>query len=139
MDFPTSIEGLCSELGIVAWHLQLNCIFCTCHLDIGDLCAFMHNGLKLKWIKSFPYAACHRCTLLQARVLAWRHQTRAAYAVTVEEDCGQPLGNIQIRCVVCTAILRPEDKLRHREHHRRFILAAGYWRGRCGHCWNTAL
>ncbi|AEA35067.1 early protein E6 [Saimiri sciureus papillomavirus 3] len=139
MEYPTSIPDLCSEVDIVPWHLQLTCIFCKCHLDVGDLCAFIHNDLKLKWIKSYPYAACHRCILLKARVLAWRYQTEAAYARTVEHDCGQPLGNIRMRCIVCTALLTSEDKIRHIEHHRRFVKAAGYWRGRCYHCWNTAL
>ncbi|AEA35061.1 early protein E6 [Saimiri sciureus papillomavirus 2] len=136
---PVTIEDLCSELDLVAWDLQLTCIFCKCFLDYQDLCAFMYKDLRLKWQKGFPFGACQRCVLLQARVLAWRYQMRAAYAVTVEQDCRLPLSDIKIRCIVCAIPLRTEDKVRHVEENRRFIQTSGYWRGRCHYCWYTQL
>ncbi|AMB19778.1 early protein E6 [Alouatta guariba papillomavirus 1] len=136
---PDSIEDLCRYLDIYIWDLQLNCLFCKDYLANTELCAFMYKDLKLTWKGGYPYGICYKCTILKTRELAFRHHDWSAYARTVETDCGLPLSDIRIRCVVCLIPLREEDKVRHLTRHRRFIKVAGYWRGRCTHCWNTPL
>nr|WCG92589.1 E6 [Dyodeltapapillomavirus sp.]WGU21309.1 E6 [Firstpapillomavirinae PV-HMU-2] len=135
--WPCSVEGLCAEFKISVADLNINCIFCNKTLTEPDIWSYCFKDFKVVWRKGFPYASCWTCIELQATVDLWRNYECSAYGSTVEEQEGERLEELYIRCCGCLKLLNRIEKAEHITARRHFHRVRGLWRGICLHCLRT--
>ncbi|ABY73451.1 E6 [Tursiops truncatus papillomavirus 3] len=131
---PCTITELCEQFNLHLYELCICCVFCRKRLEDYELWVFKNRDLYVVWQKNFPFALCCKCIEVRVIVDLLRHFEKAAFAQTVEEETGQPLGDLCIRCYGCLKPLSATEKLFHVEDGRPFNRIAGNWRGRCTNC-----
>ncbi|CAC80269.1 E6 protein [Omikronpapillomavirus 1] len=134
---PCTIKSLCLAFGLRFDELLISCVFCRTNLRTFEVWSFMTRNLKVLWRKGFPFACCPKCLEVQALVAWLRHFERSGNAKAVEEDTGESLGDLPMRCVGCFKPMSASEKQFQIEDKRPFTKVSGYWRGFCLNCLTT--
>ncbi|AYD74605.1 E6 [Macaca mulatta papillomavirus 6] len=132
---PRTLQELCTYCNLSFDSLHITCVFCSKALTLAEAYAFQYKDLFVVWRAGLPFAACAFCLEVHGEIRKKRHREYASFWYTVEQECGEKLENIYIRCYRCHKPLCWVEKQRHITHGRRFHRVSGHWKGRCLQCW----
>ncbi|AXN57280.1 E6 [Macaca mulatta papillomavirus 2] len=135
---PKTLLDLCDYCNLSLDILHVICVFCSKVLSTAEVYAFQYKDLNVAWRNNLPYGACALCLEVYGEIRYRRHREYSYYGKSVEEECGKPLEQLYIRCLLCHKPLCDVEKQRHVTHNKHFHKVAGEWRGRCLQCWKPS-
>ncbi|AXN57287.1 E6 [Macaca mulatta papillomavirus 3] len=137
--YPKNIFLLCKEFGLELQDLRLVCVFCANVLTDAEVVSYAYKELDVVWRKQYPFGACARCLLAAGILRQFRRWNYSAYSTTVEQETGQSVDTLFVRCYLCHKPLCHVEKAKHVEEQRRYHKIAGNWTGTCLQCWRRCM
>ncbi|AEM05816.1 E6 [Peromyscus papillomavirus 1] len=134
MDGIITIDQLLQRLGIPRRDLLLPCTFCGTYLVHEDLLQFEHCCMRLIWRLGNVFACCRACAKVCASLEILQHFQGSFELEEVEQQTGQHIAAVPIRCRGCMKPLTYPEKLGVVERGEKFARVRNKWRGRCYLC-----
>nr|AYA94278.1 MAG: E6 protein [Human papillomavirus] len=131
---PRTVQELSASLQVPVGDLLLKCKFCERFLCLIELLQFDYKALQLIWIDDFAYGCCSSCAYASAAFELKNYLEKFVIGREIEQETGQGIGFIVIRCVFCLKRLDLLEKLDICCRHQHFYKVRGNWKGVCRHC-----
>lgn len=106
---PDSIYDLCTILNLNYMTVCICCLYCRRVCTPLECLFFDHGACKLIYEEKVPYAACHSCLLLTAKLDFLMQHNGTFFSKDIEKALGIDLAKEGMRCLRCMRLLDGDE------------------------------